>query len=341
MVKKKRIALTIIALVVFLLIQKGKGFFIMSKYEWLPSESASENYPMEIIKGDFILSDNSSIYIPDGKTIHNGWGEALSIHIVGERFKPLPVKLFIHWFSYTEDKFFKGTFDLPYEKINNLFKIGIKDPLTNEDISYNRIIVGLAPEGELSLWLSSRVNVLEVANFKAEEVKTNWKTFLDNEKISRADYINLVLEEVLSKEQIEKLKKNGIPKGQWDSYRKQYPWEPEIIVSTPLIMWSKSYNGEYEFFNFSKIENKRTHRSIPKRIRINWINLYKNKYTADITFNEGEILQAFKKMSTDAPAHEMKLRFVINEKSQIIDIFLRDSLLILQLEKIQIKIYKL
>ncbi|MCP3873094.1 MAG: DUF2931 family protein, partial [Desulfobacteraceae bacterium] len=94
--------------------QKDK---IMKKFEWLPTECAPKNYPMKIVRGDFIFKNKNSIYIPDGRFIMDGWGEVGSIDIVGEDFKPLPVRLRILWFSYTEDKFYAGDFDLPYEKI--------------------------------------------------------------------------------------------------------------------------------------------------------------------------------------------------------------------------------
>jgi len=129
----------------------------MNRYEWLPTESSYENYPMRIIHGDFIFDDGTSLYIPGRKTIDNGWGEMGSIHIVGEKFKPLPTRIEISYFSFAEDKFYSGVFSLPYEKISNLFREGLRSPITGEKITYQNIIVGVAPAGEISIWLMRMV----------------------------------------------------------------------------------------------------------------------------------------------------------------------------------------
>ena len=117
MVKKLSIIFFILMTVMFIYKLIAKGEFIMNKYGWLPTESSYEKYPMSIIAGDLVFSDGTSIYIPSSKIIENGWGELGSTHVVGERLKPLPVKIEISWFSYTEDKFYSGVFSLPYEKI--------------------------------------------------------------------------------------------------------------------------------------------------------------------------------------------------------------------------------
>jgi len=65
----------------------------MNKYDWLPSESAHESFPMRIVKGDLILKDGTSIYLPDRRIVYNGWGVVGSTHIVGETLKALPEKI--------------------------------------------------------------------------------------------------------------------------------------------------------------------------------------------------------------------------------------------------------
>jgi len=67
----------------------------IDKFNWFPSESAHKDFPMKIIKGDFIFLDGGSTYIPDHRLINNGWGEVGSHHIIGENFKPVPTLLFL------------------------------------------------------------------------------------------------------------------------------------------------------------------------------------------------------------------------------------------------------
>src|SRR5690625_5873636 len=83
-----------------------------------------------------------------------GLGVMFSSHIVGPDLKPLPDKLHIKYFSYLEDQFYEGNFDLPYEKILFLFREGSKD---KDNTEYNRIMVGVAPGGSVAVWLQGQI----------------------------------------------------------------------------------------------------------------------------------------------------------------------------------------
>ncbi len=64
-------------------------------FDWLATESAPKHYPMEIITGTFIYKDEKErgLYIPSGGTLRKGWGESISSHVTGPKFKPLPERL--------------------------------------------------------------------------------------------------------------------------------------------------------------------------------------------------------------------------------------------------------
>jgi len=330
-----------VALILLTISMTCQQFSTMEKFEWLPSECALEKYPMTIIDGDFIYKDGHSIYIPSGKVAHNGWGNALSTHLVGEEFKPLPVKLFIHWFSYIENKFYEGTFDLPAEKIDSLFKAGLASPNGNGHITYDRIIVGVAPEGEVSVWLRAEAFVIFIANFSAKETETEWKTFYDSYNISRTDYIHNTLKRVLNEDQLFQLEKDGIPKGLLSTYNKQYPWKPEIDGSTPVYMWAKTYNGENEYFDFSLPESERINRAVPKAIKVQWRDAIGGEYMADIAFDEEEIIAVFKKLYDADPEDALQLQLEISESHYTVDVFVKNSEFIIKLDKNQIKVFSM
>src|SRR5690625_6866949 len=71
----------------------------------------------------------------------------VSSHIVGLDLKPLPDRLDIKFFSYTENQFYHGVFELPYERILSLFSEG---SLNKEDPTYYRIMVGVRSEEHTS-----------------------------------------------------------------------------------------------------------------------------------------------------------------------------------------------
>jgi hypothetical protein len=331
--------LIVIMLSFYIISSQGKK--PMSKYRWYPTESAPKLYPIEIVKGDLIFSDGSSIYIPDHKIVSNGWGETNSTYISGYDIKAIPVQLDISWFSYVENKFFSGSFTLPYDEILSRFEKGIISPVNGDKTTYNRIIVGLAPEGEVSVWLTAEAVTTEVANFKAHEVVLEWSVIIDNDEVSREEYIAIVLEEAIAKSDLDAVKANGAPSGLWETYRQQSLWQPEIVGSSPLAMWIKTFNGEQEYFNFSNSDNSRTHRGAPKKIKINWQHSNKQKFTATIVFDEQEIFDAYSKLTSGSPDHELSLLLEISEQSNTVDVFVKDERFILELESYTIQRYKM
>ena len=101
----------------------------MDKFDWQASESAPQHYVMTIIGGSLSYHDNSgSLYVPDKSAIDLGWGTGISSHIVGAKLKPLPSHLTIIFFSYIENQFYDGRFDLPYAKILKMFQDGYYSP---------------------------------------------------------------------------------------------------------------------------------------------------------------------------------------------------------------------
>lgn len=329
----------------FFFTQGNKG---MDKFDWLPTECAPKYSAMQIIRGDLIFNNGKSLYIPDGKVVYNGWGQLGSTHVVGEDYKPLPVKLDITWFSYMEDKFYSGSFDLPYDKILSLFKEGFVSRLTGEHKTYDTIMVGLAPGGEISVWLMAEGLVLEVAAFRAEEAEIEWKNINNNPNVSRKDYIQKViqitmrhLKEPMGRKEIDQLVKDDISGRKWAGYRKQYLMAPEVIGATPLVMWLRAFNGESEYFDYSRKMGQRTHRPIPKKIIIDWQNKTGKKYTVTILFDEQEIFQAYQNLSGDDLGHNLQLEIEINETSPAVDVFLKDAHFILKLEKITMEVFRM
>ncbi|MCB9062811.1 MAG: DUF2931 family protein [Halobacteriovoraceae bacterium] len=234
-----------------------------STYEWRPTESALKKFPMKIVKGHLYYPNGKSIYIPSKSIIDNGWGEVGSVHVVGEDKKPVPNKLEILWFSFTENQFYEGTFELPYEKLKKMFKEGIP----NEKDTYPYFVVGVAPGGGLSLWLAGSGNVVEVANFKAKKVDQNWSVVVKNKKISRLEYIKIMLEDSLGMEGLENLNKNGVPKDYFDKIIQKRRCKLNVIGASPVKISTKLFNGEsMSFEDLTPLESS-SDRGILKEIK--------------------------------------------------------------------------
>ncbi len=291
----------------------------MTTFEWQATESAPKNYPMEITSGSLIYHDGSgSLYVPNGVTLYNGWGKGRSSHVVGEDFKPLPSRLRISFFSYTEDQFYRGDFELPYEKILALFQAGFYSPNQEKKTTYKKIIVGVAPGGAVSVWLWGYERRTEVFFGQAEKTEGDWKHFTNDADISRKGYISVVIKGSLkTPELIEALHKDGIPFGRWAAYRTRYHWQP-LFTNIPLrdkrISAINYYNGEQDYINYPlEKEALASQRPIPNYIYFIWKNPVKDARdrTIRLHFDEAEITSAFQTLGQGN--RSLQMEFLINE----------------------------
>lgn len=310
----------------------------MKTYDWRPTECADKNYPMKIVAGDFIFADGSSIYIPAGRLLVNGWGERGSTHIAGDDLKPIPVAVRISWFSFTEDRFFAGTFDLPHDQIGRVFAEGFVSPITGHRETYDRIMVGVAPGGALAVWVGGHGLVREVGFFAAKEAALDWRVVLDNPQVSREQYLAMVKQEEMSKEQLRYLEVNGIPRGLWQRYRTRYDWKPEVLgVYRVSRFWVKLVNGESNSFDASLSSSYPwTLAALPRDLAVTWVARDGNEHSRTVSLDEVEVLSAFQKLLSANPRDPLRLQFEISDQGDDARVFLRNREFVLELQQVSI-----
>jgi len=319
----------------------------MTKFEWQATESAPKNYPMEITSGSLVYHDGSgSLYVPNGATLHNGWGKGRSSHVVGEDFKPLPNRLRIRFFSYTEDQFYEGDFALPYEKILALFQAGFYSYVDEEHITYDNIVVGVAPGGAVSVWLWGYEKITEVFFGQAEKIDVEWSHFTSATKVTREEYIKTVINGSLkTPERIAALHKDGIPFRRWAAYRTRYAWQPlftNFALLDQRITIINYYNGEQDYINYplEKAVAAST-RAIPKFLRLYWENPEPEgkDRSLSITFDEAEITQAFQTLSQGNRPLQLEFRIEKIDGKNDFSIRLRHEKEEIIFEKVHLKTY--
>ncbi len=291
--------LTIIINIIFLLLVTGCNNAMsnnVTKFEWDATESAPEHYPMEIINGTFIYKGESErgLYIPSGGTLVDGWGDSVSSHVTGDKYKPLPDRLSITFFSYAEKQFYHGEFKLPYDKILALFKEGVAE---NQAMpTYSSIMAGIAPGGAVSVWVIGTGGYLEVFFGQAEKIDLDPSVAFDlpfEDKADEDEYMQEGLIEVLKPEEIEHLKTNGIPFGLWARYRHQYEWEPVLTEGFSLTYI------DFEFLNGERNDNDgMLLRPVPKEVAFKTVINDKRRIFF-VMFDEFEIMDAFEKLGAN------------------------------------------
>lgn len=245
----------------------------------------------------------------------------------------------ISWFSYAEDKFFTGKFELPYEQLCTLFSKGRTSPITGEKTAYDTIIIGVAPAGEVSVWLQADGEVLLVSRFFGKEYVGEWSTVSGSKTFSRAEYITEMLKGSLSRDQFESLRKEGVPLEKLRLYRKEYKTSLQAVGQKEMLGWMYCCNGEVEFFDFEKTQN-RMHRSAPKLLEIIWQGPFRKWYEAKIALNDSEILQAYETLSSGDPDHNLELLVEVSDNNHV-EVSLKDSHYITRLKHVSVKVYQL
>lgn len=268
-----------------------------TRFEWLTTETAPRDYTMKIISGTFYYHDEKGgLYVPDAAHINPGWGKGVSNHVVGEDFKALPDRLDIRFFSFTENKMYQGSFDLPYETILMWFKKGVAQ--NAEHPVFNTIMVGVAPGGAVAVWVTG-AETREVFFGQAEPYEGVLTNSLNHVIDDRDEFVRSVLEYSLTPEMLADIKKNGIPAGKWNGYRKPYQWLPTFVqAQRPKYVSVGFYSGERYKINFPLDDDViNESRRVPSQIAFAYLiagEKMPDFYT--VRFNETEIFAAFDKL---------------------------------------------
>jgi len=286
------------------------------KYEWDATESAPKHYPMKIIQGTFFYhgEGDKGLYIPSGGTISAGWGEAISSHVVGDRYKPLPDRVEIAFFSLAEKQFYLGKFDLPYDKIKAIFLDGVDHPYTlpngHSFPMYSRIMAGVAPGGVVAVWVTGK-RTKEVFFGQAKKVELDPGAAFGvplPDKAAEDAFINKIVGNALKPDDIAAINKHGIPFGLWDRYRKTYDWLPIFTKGHSPTYISVSYlNGEVNG-NWKPWENTENIEAHPPPTEVRFMTSFQNhKVLFTVTFDDAEIMSAFEKLGADGKKVYMEL----------------------------------
>ncbi len=309
------------------------------KHDWLPTECAPKAYPMYVVRGVLTLEDGRYASVPSLRTTNKGWGSWGSTHVVGDQLKAIPVAADLQWFSWTEDRFYRATFDLPREVIAKWFRDGLAVPRRGRKSQFDGVVVGMAPLGMATVWLSAYSEKIEVAVSHGNVVDLDWDKLFPGASLSRADFREFILKERLTPEWIQHLRDHGPPPGQFESYRQLYRWAPWVTGGTaPTEMSIRSFNGEDAYIGAKGACIPREQRPVPRMVEIDWTNSLGVRRSADVVFNEDEIFAAFRFMAADRPDAPLVLHFETTPDH--VEMWLRDNERRVHLRKTTVKTFQ-
>lgn len=186
------------------------------KYKWNVETTADEGYHMLILSGGFYDEKNeviagiqSDIYMQSGLLGDSGT-------ITVEDYRAIPSQMSLEWFSYAEDKFYKGTFQLDSERIKKLFHNTDSQSFKVAPIPGGRVMLYAYAEGIRELLGIYKGQELLIANFK-EVMRYN----VDE---TRSEYLVDFIKSMPLQTQQE-IANKSISLHIWDDISIKYPWK--------------------------------------------------------------------------------------------------------------------
>jgi hypothetical protein len=213
-----------------------------------------------------------------------GWGITSGSYTGGDKFKPVPDSVFVKWRCGFDLINYEGGFKLPRKRILELFSKGIIDPYNGRKEDYTVLVAGMAPGGNVTIWMQASGINKEIVKFKAKKISqdgrydphtvTLWSS-KGHEAKDILKYINF----------------HGVPYKVWEIGEKEYNYDIGFSSREESYGYHLTFNakdgswfsldksdsfipwGEKEIRTKNSIEKK--HKS-PVQLDISWYTYEKN-----------------------------------------------------------------
>ena len=224
------------------------------KYEWNAGMSAPKYYgnggPMVeyFYKGKSVAGASANIGFDPG------WGVTAGGYSGGEQYKDIPDSVAVSWICATDGIEYRGGARLPRERMLELFKNGFKT-VYGMKTTYTSIVAGMAPGGNVTIWLRGSERLTEIIRFKAE----NNGIWMEHDE----DYNKYERETITSKEYINSEASifqylHGVPYDVWEKGDKEYDYDigfsseekdvtPYMVFYTKDGTWYQPSKGDLAF----------------------------------------------------------------------------------------------
>lgn len=258
-------------------------------YSYETGSGCDSYYPIETYQQVFYSANQEMINI-DGLGVQRGpWGNGGVTYIKNnESGNKIPSSLKVGYYSDTEDKFYEGEFKIPSQKIEEYLreKSPIGDTDEKEGYKYNRIEVGFALGGRVTLWMKGKNWQKELITVKAKEAFPEWNIIFDD--TDRKEVVEDALRGNIFTEKVKnEVRTNSLPLNLWDIYDNRYNWKINLnlpaggIVETTYI--KRMINGEAEVIQ--GIDQKESKRALPYDVEFFW-SLNGKKFNTRIIFGD-------------------------------------------------------
>ena len=268
-------------------------------FSWSACLTAPFDFPVELQKGYFATHTDFITGLVNNGVEGSGWqAEGTTSGMGGHG---VPSRLSLTWVSYAEKKFWTIDTVIDSAGMLALFQKGFDytDRLhATKHITYDKIIVGLAPGGVVVVWVAGNFHRAEVGRYQAKEARVAVNDFVPVVGAYKDDqeFFDQSFKDALEPESQALVKKNGIPYGLWDEYRKKYNYR----FAFQFYKEDQDSGGEITYLNgegtirLAKDVNTYVLNAPPLKA-----NFYFNQKWAEAFFEDAEIRNAFEQITQD------------------------------------------
>jgi len=298
--------------------REGKMQLLGKEYEINIAGTAPSLYPTVIKAGLLWYSKEEALKVPPSFPFSGEWGAAVNSSILGLREEfPMPTGINLLWLSLAECKCYYLAADLKPE-MEEIWKNAVDE---NGEYLFSHIVVGMAPYGQVALWMSGSMKAVLVDWMKGKEAPEVAGRFVPEDMdMTLQEYCNSYIGDNQAVQ--ENLKNCGLPpQNLFDGYMQQFRyryivrfenWDEQGFKDSKgcLVHWAKpemeegkpsfelSYLGEFLYDGtFDKLHDGRLLSyhiaGKPRKLRVDW-HLEKSEYSAFFWIDDKVITDVFR-----------------------------------------------
>jgi len=306
----------------------------MDKYfEWYGSECSPDGYPCEIVRGEFILWNGLIYPMLTKQFCHNGWGKLGSEFYIGLGKKPVPAYLNITYLSHSECKVYSGEFFFDKDLLIKLLNEQITIPFENEKKMFDRILIGMAPLGIVSVWIYRDSVAKEICHFLCTE---SFDFEIDEHVAGFKNLKEYSLHQIQTNSPELSLQLQNTPSGylhtKWtDLYRQPVSFDFEFHLLGEIESFQVwFFNGESMYHFPAKKEQERLLERMPERILVNWVRDNEERVISVISFHEASIFNTYENLS--AFKKDISLIVQLREHDESIKVLMKSAEHVIEIE---------
>ncbi len=280
-------------------------------FEWQPTVCAPQAFPVRLLAASIQFADGKSVPLMPKSLEANGWGEVGAVSLIGSDRKALPARIDVQWFSYVERKTYGGSFVLNRNQVVAPLEKDFISPGSGARLSFEHLVIGLAPLGGVSVWWTGGGVTQEVAQFTASETKFNFLELVGSYPSVDA-YSTDVIARSLPAGQVKMSGVATADMAKWlGDYRRRYPTRWSIAgAPNPRGMFVTFRNGESFFWQQLPGDTAESTVALPQSVSVRWQSAGGNARSAEMRVDEQALDAALRRASDKGS--EVRLRYTID-----------------------------